>query len=139
MPQKSAFLSYAHTDSEWAREVETTLRALGLHTQLAGEAEAAARESPRAIGEAISSHDLLVLLWSEHASKSSLVEFAWNTAIALRKTIIPCLLDETPLEPSLADVPGVALQDLSHSVPKILSSPAESGTDPDQGLHSNLL
>jgi hypothetical protein len=43
-----------------------------------------------AIGEAIAAHDHVMLLWSKTAAQSHFVEFEWNTAVALRKTILPC-------------------------------------------------
>ena len=38
---------------------------------------------------------------------SHFVEFEWTTAVALRKPLIPCLLDDTPLPSSLLAVQGI--------------------------------
>ena len=56
---------------------------------------------PKVLGKAIADHDVLFLVWSKHAAASHFVEFEWCTAIALKKTIIRCLLDSTVMPPSL--------------------------------------
>ncbi|HSR69653.1 MAG TPA: protein kinase [Acidobacteriota bacterium] len=122
MPRESAFISHSSEDSEAALQVEATLRELGLQT--VRDQELDPREAaPKAIGKAISSHDLMVVVWSQHAAKSKQVEFEWNAAIALNKTIIPCLLDQTPLKPSLVSFPGVSFKEWSDSVSQILAAP----------------
>src|SRR5262245_12311981 len=61
---------------------------------------------PKVLGEAIDANDVVLLVWSQHSAASHYVEFEWCTALALRKPIIPWLLDETPLPPSLRAVNG---------------------------------
>jgi hypothetical protein len=62
---------------------------------------------PIVLGEAIADQDILLLAWSKYAAASHFVEFEWCTAIALKKTIIPCLLDSTAMPPSLAATQGI--------------------------------
>ena len=44
------------------------------------------------------------------------------TAIALKKTVLPCLLDETPLTPSLTVFNAIPLKKLEKDFPKVLHS-----------------
>ena len=62
---------------------------------------------PRALGEAISTCDFFLLCWSGQAKASDFVDLEWNTALALKKPIVPYLLDDTPLPPTLSAVHGV--------------------------------
>ena len=41
------------------------------------------------------------------ATSSHFVEFEWTTAVALRKPVVPCLLDRTPLPSALQAVQGI--------------------------------
>ena len=52
---------------------------------------------PEKIGEAIEWCDTLVMIWSKTASKSTWVKEEWTATFTLKKTIIPCILDETEL------------------------------------------
>src|SRR3981081_2261579 len=62
---------------------------------------------PKAIGEAIAAHDVLLLVWPQEATASHFVDFEWNTALALQKSVIPGLLDQTPLPPALSAINGI--------------------------------
>jgi hypothetical protein len=68
---------------------------------------------PKAIGEAIAANDYVVLVWSKSAAQSHFVEFERNSAIALRKNILPCLLDDTPLPPSRSAINAINLRNLT--------------------------
>ena len=56
---------------------------------------------PQVIGEAIDTHDLFLLVWSQHAARSHFVEMEWNIAVASGKPLLPWALDETPLPAAL--------------------------------------
>jgi len=47
------------------------------------------------------------------------VEFEWNSAIALRKTILPCLLDDAPLPPALSAINAIDMRQLDDALPRI--------------------
>jgi hypothetical protein len=74
---------------------------------------------PKVIGEAIAANDLLLLVWSHHAASSHFVELEWTTAMALRKTLLPCVLDETPLPPALRAINAVDARRLTAALPRI--------------------
>ena len=77
---------------------------------------------PKAIGEAIAAHDVLLLVWSQEAAASHFVEFEWNTALALQKSVLPCLLDQTPLPPALRAINGIDARLPHEALPKILDA-----------------
>ncbi|MBM3224340.1 MAG: TIR domain-containing protein, partial [Candidatus Tectomicrobia bacterium] len=90
---------------------------------------------PQAIGEAIAAHDTLLLIWSQAAAASHYVELEWNTAIALHKRIVPCLLDQTPPPPALSAMNGIETRQPREAVPHILRALQQAVTplSPAQG------
>lgn len=119
MPEK-VFLSYTRNDLEVAKSLERALGAAGVKVWRDQEGLYGGAQWPKAIGEAIASSVTLVLVWSACAAQSYFVEFEWTTALALRKSIVPCRLDDTPLPPSLSAVHWVACEDLQAALPAII-------------------
>lgn len=78
---------------------------------------------PKVLGEAIADQDVFLLAWSKNAVASHFVEFEWCTAIALKKTIVPCLLDNTPLAPSLRTFHGYPSQDVAGLIRSLAGAP----------------
>lgn len=73
----------------------------------------------RQVESGIRSSELMVLLWSAAASRSEAVRQEIETAHRLGKTIIPCLIDSTPLsEQPLLD--GLLAIDLTHPTRRVL-------------------
>ena len=126
----SAFLSYAQADHQRAEALEDGLRVRSVSTWRDKTNLHAGAKWPKVLGEAIQRTSALVLLWSTAASKSEFVELEWNIALALKKPILPVLLDETPLPASLCAMQGikelegiadrvtVALQAIEHTQPE---------------------
>ncbi|MDR4474690.1 MAG: toll/interleukin-1 receptor domain-containing protein [Nitrospira sp.] len=98
----SIFLSYSRTDLSLIEQLERHLKSspeISIwrdQDKLYG-----GQKWPKILGEAIAQQDVFLLAWSKHSATSHFVEFEWTTAIALKKTIIPCLLDSTPLPVAL--------------------------------------
>jgi len=105
----SVFLSYARADAARVTALEQILREQGIEIWRDQESLYGGQQWPKAIGEAIASHDFFLLAWSRTAASSHFVEFEWTTAIALRKPVIPCLLDETPLPSALRAIQGITV------------------------------
>jgi tetratricopeptide (TPR) repeat protein/tRNA A-37 threonylcarbamoyl transferase component Bud32 len=122
MDSPAVFISYSREDLDPAVRLEQALKEQGLKPWRDQESLYAGQQWPKALGDAISSNDFLLLLWSQHSAESHFVEFEWTTAIALRKTIIPCLLDDTPLVPALISFNGIPMQDVDSSIPRILET-----------------
>ncbi|MDF0650500.1 MAG: hypothetical protein CV081_09305 [Nitrospira sp. LK265] len=98
----SAFLSYSRTDLPLTQQLEAQI---ANHPNISiwrdQEKIYGGQKWPKVLGEAIADQDVFLLSWSKNAATSHFVELEWNTAIALKRTIVPCLLDGTPLAPSL--------------------------------------
>lgn len=128
----SVFLSYAHADLTKAQELERELRTQGVSVWRDQERLYAGQRWPKALGEAIAASDVLLLLWSENAAASAFVELEWTTAVALKKPVLPCLLDATPLPPTLTSVQAVRRDGAPEAILRALNAAktAPSGADP---------
>src|SRR5215475_13181926 len=94
---------------------------------------------PKAIGEAIAAHDVLLLAWSQEAAASRWVEFEWNTALALQKSILPCWLDQTPLPPALSAINGIDARLPHEALPKILHALQQQSTHPKAEQNARVI
>lgn len=98
----SVFLSYSRTDWPFVEQLAALLEQTpDISVWYDQERIYGGQKWPKILGEAIADHDLFLLAWSKTAAKSHFVEFEWTTAIALKKVVIPCVLDGTPLPPAL--------------------------------------
>jgi hypothetical protein len=113
MPQMpTVFLSYSRADLPLIEQLEAQLIT---HPEISiwrdQEKIYGGQKWPKLLGEAIADQDVFLLSWSKHSAASHFVEFEWCTAIALKKAIVPCLLDGTPLAPSLKAFHAHAISD----------------------------
>lgn len=131
------FLSYSRKDASLVEQLEAALRAHGHVVWRDLQSIRGGENWPQATGEAIAAHDFIVLAWSQHTAHSHFVEFEWTTALALRKTIVPCLLDHTPLPPSLAAINGIPFQNFETGLAALLKSLQQpvAATAPAQQAH----
>jgi len=118
--QPKIFLSHARQDLNVVKKLAQALQAQGYSVWYDQESVYGGQSWPKTIGEAIADHDMLLLVWSEHASQAHFVEFEWSTAIALRKTILPYLLDDTPLSAYLSIFHGILQTNLEDDLTKIV-------------------
>ena len=116
------FLSYCRSNIEAAKRLEESLRADGIEVWWDKESIYGGEAWPKAIGEGISGNDVLLLVWSKDAAQSHFVEFEWNTAIALKKKILPLLLDRSDLPAALRAVHTIGLDDYGEAVSEVLKS-----------------
>lgn len=131
------FISYTRQNESYIEALEDALRAQGITVWRDQESLYGGQQWPKAIGEAIAATDFFLLFWSKNAADSHFVEFEWNTAVALRKTIIPCLLDDTPLPPLLRGIHGINVLNLQEAMPRLLSSLQTHIPEPSSGQHSS--
>ena len=124
------FLSYARRDLPTLQPLLQDLRASGITIWRDQDSLYGGQQWPKAIGEAIAAHDALLLAWSHAAAASHFVELEWNTALALQKSILPCLLDQTPLPPALRAINGIDARRPHEALPKILHAFQQSVTPP---------
>lgn len=109
----SAFLSYSREDLALIEQLEARLKASSPNISIWRDQEKiyGGQKWPKVLGEAIAHQDVFLLAWSKNSVASHFVEFEWCTALALKKTIVPCLLDSTALPPSLTATNAVAIND----------------------------
>ena len=74
------FLSYARRDLPTLQPLLQDLGAHGITIWRDQDSLYGGQHWPKAIGEAIAAHDVLLLVWSQEAVASHFVEFEWNTA-----------------------------------------------------------
>jgi hypothetical protein len=124
------FLSYARRDLPTLQPLLQNLVAHGITVWRDQDNLYGGQHWPKAIGEAIAAHDVLLLVWSQEAAASHFVEFEWNTALALQKSILPCLLDQTPLPPALSAINGIDARLPHEALPKLLDALQQPVTPP---------
>jgi hypothetical protein len=127
------FLSHNKADKEVAR-------AIGAHMTLSGmdvwfdEWEIRAGDSiPGKLNEGLQGFEAFVLVWSAHAHNSNWVRQELSTAImrAMNEQsakIVPCLLDETPLPPLIADRRGIDFTDRHEGIAELIGDLTGSRT-----------
>ncbi|MGH8588047.1 MAG: toll/interleukin-1 receptor domain-containing protein [Gammaproteobacteria bacterium] len=128
----SLFLSYARADLEPVLSIERGLLAARVSVWRDQDELYGGQRWPKALGEAIAAQDYLLLCWSKSAAASTYVELEWCTALALKKTIIPYLVDDVPLPPSLRSIQGIRVDTPGQCIPSILAALQERpvATDP---------
>ncbi|GKS70267.1 hypothetical protein W03_22710 [Nitrosomonas sp. PY1] len=113
----SIFLSYSREDLSLIQELTAQLN---IHTEISiwrdQEKIYGGQKWPKILGEAIADQDVFLLAWSKNAAISHFVEFEWTTALALKKVIVPCLLDNTPLPSSLAALHAIDSDEIANIV-----------------------
>ena len=116
----SVFLSYSREDLPLIEQLEAQLKK---HSEISiwrdQEKIYGGQKWPKVLGEAIADQDVVLLAWSKHAAAFHFVEFEWCTALAQKKTIIPCLLDSTAMPLSLAATQGIFQTSLSSSMASV--------------------
>jgi hypothetical protein len=128
----TVFLSYAREDLEQAGRIAEQLASGGVRVWRDQERVCVGQAWPKVLGEAIAVSDAVLLLWSSRSAGSSFVELEWCTALALKKTILPCLLDQTPLPPSLAAIEATEPPGIAAAVWKFFRVPASDTRSSDQ-------
>ncbi len=120
IPKLKIFLSHSSQDKPLVRRLETALEAAGFEAWVDHDDLHAGESFPKRIGEAIAACDVLLLVWSQPASVSHWVEEEYNSALSLRKTIIPCILDHTPLPPLLRSISYANFREFESGLQQVL-------------------
>lgn len=120
----TVFLSYSRADLALIEQLEAQLKS---HPEISiwrdQEKIYGGQKWPKVLGEAIADQDVFLLAWSKNSKASHVVEFEWCTAIALKKTIMPCMLDNTELAPSLKTFHGHHLGDVAGLIKSLQGAP----------------
>lgn len=118
----SLFVSYSRSDLPQVLPLAETLTAQGCSVWRDQHSLYSGQRWPKVIGEAIAAQEALLLVWSQHAAQSHYVEFEWSTALALRKPVLLCHLDATPLPPSLQGLHSIPAQAEAQTVAQLLAA-----------------
>jgi TIR domain len=120
----TVFLSYSRADLLLIEQLEAQLTS---HPEIAiwrdQEKIYGGQKWPKVLGEAIADQDVFLLAWSKNSAVSHFVEFEWCTAIALKKTIVPWLLDDTPLAASLRTFHGYRWEEVTGLTKSLQTAP----------------
>ncbi len=132
----SVFLSYSRDDLPLIERLEAQLKTIREITIWRDQERLRGGERwPKRLGEAIADQDVVLLAWSQNAKRSHFVEFEWCTALALKKTIVPCLLDHSTLPPSLAAMNALSV----HNFPKIVTALTGAAPTKESGLRTQVI
>jgi hypothetical protein len=96
-----AFLSHSSKDKPVASRLVDSVEAAGFSVWFDRDNLRGGDPLIQELQDALSKSKTLILLWSKAASKSEWVDAEWQAAYYLKKKIIPCTLDRTPLRPFL--------------------------------------
>jgi hypothetical protein len=133
MPQRRpvvVFLSHSHRDRHTATTLQMVLESNGAQTYLDQDQIQAGDTLPARVRSGIESSDMVLLLWSYAADRSSWVQREWEAALDLRKKIIPYKLDATALPPALDDRVFVELDDQARANAGLLRAVFGAGFKP---------
>ena len=104
MTATRVFLSHSHVDRDFVVEIDQLLRSKGAEPYIDQSAIQPGDELPAEITAGITRATVFLLFWSAGAARSSWVDQEWRVAQALKKKIVPYMLDGTPLPAALEHI-----------------------------------
>jgi len=104
------FLSYSRSDTERVQPLLHELKRLGYRVFFDMHSIKPGEDWKKRLNRSIRASRTLVLCWSEHARGSEYILYEYSRAEALRRLVLPWLLDGTPL-PAMLGVQGIKEQD----------------------------
>jgi hypothetical protein len=102
-----AFISYSSSDRFFAELLERRLLDEGLQVWRDANTLLAGEDWRQSIDLGIKDCKLVIVVMSGNSSKSHYVTYEWASAMALRKTILPVLLEECDHHPKLTPIQHV--------------------------------
>lgn len=105
-----AFFSYSRINKDRVTFFQEELKKRGVEIWRDEENLQGGQQWPKELGDAIAACPCFLLFWSKEAKESHYIELEWSIAFALKRQIIPCRLDDTPLPNSLRAYHDVNLQ-----------------------------
>ncbi|MCG3158859.1 MAG: hypothetical protein DKINENOH_05503 [bacterium] len=116
------FISHSWTDKPLVLELEEALRQAGAAVWVDHVGIRGGDSLPKRISDALEWCDTLLLIWSQAASESEWVALEWESAISLKKKIVPCLLDGTKLPGILANKAYINFRDAAKATTALLGA-----------------
>ncbi len=114
------FISHAWENKALVRRLEATLGTAGAEVWVDHTSVRSGDNLPKRISDALEWCDTLLLVWSEAARRSDWVVLEWSNAISLKRTVIPCLLDITPLPGILANRAYIDFREINRGISQLL-------------------
>ncbi len=108
----SVFISHNREDREKADQLSALVAASGVKTYYETGDIYGQKGWPLKVGERIASAPYFVLIWSERAALSHIIEFEWNIARLMRRNMLVWRLDETKMPELLEKSAAVFEEDL---------------------------
>jgi hypothetical protein len=136
---RSLYLTYASADRTEALQLADTLRRAGCKVTCRSDLSDSSGISLREVANTIGGSDLTILVWSDAASDSARVTFDYHIAIALRRPIILCLLDDAPLTPPFDRTGGIKIAQSPELLAEALNSLPENIAPPSPRVVKKVL
>ena len=114
------FISYAHDDQALAQKLQEALLGEGAEVFVYYAQTKRLGKLPKQIKEALQWCDTLVLLWSQHAANSPRVKLEWSSAMALKRNLIFCLLDNAVLPKISPAIRCIDFTNFDHGLGELL-------------------
>lgn len=118
----SIFLSYAHGDYLRLEPLLAALSRTGLAVWRDAEKLRGGQLWPQRLGEEIHRHPAVLLAWSENSHRSHFVNFEWNTALALKRTVIILRLDNAKVPPSLSAMHNILMGETANTTRAVVEA-----------------
>lgn len=116
------FISHAWEDKPLVQNLENNLRLAGVEVWVDHSGIQGGENLPILISNALEWCNVLLLVFSEAASKSRWVNLEWTSALFLDKRIIPCVLDSSSLPGILASKVYIDFRDFQNGLKKLLTA-----------------
>lgn len=115
------FISHSWKNKTNAQRIADEIKATGADLWLDANNLLPGQLIQETIDEVMEKMDVVVLVWTKEASESGGVAAEIFTCSRLKKTIIPCLLDDTPLtvHPYLGQIKGIGFKDFNDGVGRL--------------------
>ncbi|MDZ7309912.1 MAG: TIR domain-containing protein [candidate division KSB1 bacterium] len=116
------FISHAWEDKALVRRLEAELKAAGAEVWVDHAGIRGGDILPEHISIALDWCNTLLLIWSKAAASSHWVKLEWTNAITLKKRIIPCPIDKTPLPSILASTAYIDFANPANGLQQLLAA-----------------
>lgn len=104
------FLSYSHQDGHLVETLADLIRVTGAPVFRDKDNIPPGAAWRPLIAEALAGADATIVFWSSYSANSTEVKAEYKSAISLKKTIVPVLLDSTPLPSDLSEFNALDLR-----------------------------
>jgi hypothetical protein len=107
------FVSYSRLDEALLRPIIEVMRAVGRDVFRDVDSIPYGSSWRAVISEAIATARMVFVFWCAHSQRSSEVRAEWEFAVLAKRSIVPTLLDDTPLHPRLGEYQALDLRSLA--------------------------